>query len=55
MQQDDSLIKEWEKYNKMGTSGCRGAVMLRLTYMDKIAKQIGYPMSKDVYLSESLR
>lgn len=49
----EKLKKEWERLNRLGTVGCKGAVMLRIRYMDKIAVQIGYPLTMDVYLEET--
>ena len=49
----EKLKKEWERLNRLGTTGCKGAIMLRIRHMDKIAAQIGYPLTMDVYLEEN--
>ena len=50
---NEKLEKEWERLNRLGTVGCKGAVMLRTRHMDKIAVQIGYPLTMDIYVAEN--
>ena len=53
MTPNEANVKEWNRLNSLGYSGCKGAIALRLTHMDKIAKKIGYPLSMPVYQEEA--
>lgn len=48
----EQKVAEWDRLNRLGYSGCKGAVALRLRHMDKIAKEIGYPLSMPIYKEE---
>ncbi len=48
----DEKIAEWNRLNYLGYDGCAGAISLRLSRMDEIAKEIGYPLSLPVYKEE---
>lgn len=49
----EQKVAEWDRLNQLGYSGCKGAVALRLLHMDKIAKEIGFPLSMPIYKEES--
>jgi hypothetical protein len=49
----EQLEAEWQRCNELfGYARDEGARHLILTWMDKIAKLIDYPMSLDVYKQE---
>ena len=48
----EEKVAEWCRLNELGYAGCTGAVSLRLLHMDKIAEEIGYPLSLPIYKEE---